>query len=297
MPAKNESPAPSRILRPRPTTQTSKQHTRTFSTSAISPTVSQDGAAGAGYTPQVTSYMTTETDTPLTSPAVEDTTKLEDPSMVAVYGSVPSSPILKARRRGIKDSVFGLQNHPREWQEKLQEEESLDQTESINTDGDKATSDPSAELTPNSGRVIAIDTDLIYPLLSTEQDGSYPHGGTGNNEITLMSGSPEPISPTEKKGAVSGLHLALKQLHELGHPLHLVSARPASDRAAMVFWLSSQGINVGIGQDDLVAALWFTSPPAASDTFADTEGDVDMERNSRLNAEDTQGHAKLKVST
>jgi hypothetical protein len=57
---------------------------------------------------------------------------------------------------------------------------------------------------------------------------------------------------------VPGFAAALRKLHDLGHPLHIVTARPEDCRAQVIEWLAQNGITVGFGENDVVAALWFT---------------------------------------
>jgi hypothetical protein len=57
---------------------------------------------------------------------------------------------------------------------------------------------------------------------------------------------------------VKGFATALRKLHALGHPLHIVTVRPERCRVQMIEWLAQQGITVGLGDHDIVAAIWTT---------------------------------------
>ena len=173
--------------------------------------------------------------------------------MVAVYGSVPSSPILKARRRGLKESsVYGLQRQ--EWikEGQAQERPIDDQVHDIPMD-EMIEQD---QLTPNKGRVIAIHVNLIYPFSIKPVEPQ---------ALQLMPDSLDQKPPPQNlKGTTSGLVVALRQLHTMGHPLHLVSSSHATERGEIVNRLAGQGINVGTEDDDLVAALWFIEPASTT---------------------------------
>lgn len=44
----------------------------------------------------------------------------------------------------------------------------------------------------------------------------------------------------------------------MGHPLHIITSRPEECRKDVIAWLAWQGITVGLEDDDVVAAIWFT---------------------------------------
>jgi hypothetical protein len=79
--------------------------------------------------------------------------------------------------------------------------------------------------TPTSGRVVAIDADLVYP--QAQIDLTHPDAGLNGETrmvdqgMRLMTDDTPIMSPAEVKGALSGVRLVLKHLRELGHPLHL----------------------------------------------------------------------------
>lgn len=180
-----------------------------------------------------------------------------DASMMAVRGSVPPSPVLRARR-GLKDSSFF--NMPKmsgkEWDdEKVQEE--LAKSSSIDESVELELT-PNGEIvrTANTGRVIAIDCDVILPPSQAQVGDGRGDSSLEQSFISLTESSEIPLSPTERKGATSGLLLALKQLQALGHPLHLITDIPVAERGQVIDWLTSQGISIGTKDQDIVAALW-----------------------------------------
>jgi hypothetical protein len=70
----------------------------------------------------------------------------------------------------------------------------------------------------------------------------------------------EAIGPVlHKTEPVSGFAAALQHLHALGHPLHIVTARPEFTRPWVYDWLGRYGITAGSGETDVIAVIWFTS--------------------------------------
>lgn len=55
--------------------------------------------------------------------------------------------------------------------------------------------------------------------------------------------------------AVTGLVPALKRLRQLGHPIHIVTARGKSDESSIIRWLAEHSISIGERSDDLVQSL------------------------------------------
>lgn len=281
----NDSPIHSRILR-QPTTQTSKRgqsNTESLSNSVLSPVNTQDGI---NYTPAHSSYLDTS---PVSSPAV-------DPSMVAVRGSVPPSPILKARR-GLKDSSYfnmlrangnangNTNSDANDWdQEKVQED--LAKSGSIDEFVESGLAQQGQVRTANTSRVIAIDCDIILPQ---GRDANEHTLGQSNLSMDESLESPSsPLSPSGKRYATSGLLLALKQLQALGHPLHLVTDRPVVERGVVIEFLLKQGISVGTKDQDIVAALWSAE---FAQVITDSEEKNGLSRQGRLQGD----AAKLKV--
>jgi hypothetical protein len=87
---------------------------------------------------------------------------------------------------------------------------------------------------------------------------------------------------------VPGFAAALRKLHALGHPLHIVTARPEDCRAQVIGWLAEHGIGVGFGDNDIVAAVWFThgfALPNAVDDAAKATDDERKKSDEALNAE------------
>jgi hypothetical protein len=109
---------------------------------------------------------------------------------------------------------------------------------------------------------------------------------------------------------VPGFAAALRKLHVLGHPLHIITARPEDCRAQVIGWLAEHGIGVGFGDNDIVAAVWFTHgfalPKAADDAGKATEAEKrksDEALNDELQemfkqsvGQGSSGKKKLKVS-
>jgi hypothetical protein len=94
----------------------------------------------------------------------------------------------------------------------------------------------------------------------------------------------------------------------LGHPLHIVTARPESCKAQVIGWLAEHGIGVGFGDGDVVAAVWFTHGFALDKNANDPKEEEKKVSDEALNAELQQlfkqsvgqgssGKKKLKVST
>ncbi|OCF42895.1 hypothetical protein I317_03246 [Kwoniella heveanensis CBS 569] len=68
---------------------------------------------------------------------------------------------------------------------------------------------------------------------------------------------------------IPGFASALRHLrHTLGHPIHIITSRPASDREPLTQWLKQQGITIGTGPDDIIEEAWFTG------TYGDVNIDV-----------------------
>lgn len=60
-----------------------------------------------------------------------------------------------------------------------------------------------------------------------------------------------------KTAPIPGFPAALRTLHSFGHPIHIVTSRPESDREAVTEWLEQQGITIGLSSEDVIAAAWF----------------------------------------
>jgi hypothetical protein len=67
---------------------------------------------------------------------------------------------------------------------------------------------------------------------------------------------------------VPGFVEGLKALHAMGHPIHIVTARSPDSHDDIIAWLGELGITVGTGEDDTIAALWFT------DTYGGTKPEL-----------------------
>jgi hypothetical protein len=105
---------------------------------------------------------------------------------------------------------------------------------------------------------------------------------------------------------VPGFAAALRKLHALGHPLHIVTARPEDCRAQVIGWLAEHGIGVGFGDNDVVAAVWFTHGFALPTSPGGANGAVQEVGNKQLDVEvqamfkasvgqGSTGNKKLKV--
>ncbi|ORY34032.1 hypothetical protein BCR39DRAFT_463060 [Naematelia encephala] len=132
-----------------------------------------------------------------------------------------------------------------------------------------------------NGRVIALDFDDVCAqnvlALITEHNVKFGTDLTLNDYqsyIIFQNRGWGPIADVERKlkklgnllpktAPIPGFVPALRALHAMGHPLHIVTARPESDHAAVIEWLAQQGLTVGMGDDDVIAAAWFT------DTYGD----------------------------
>jgi hypothetical protein len=87
---------------------------------------------------------------------------------------------------------------------------------------------------------------------------------------------------------VPGFAAALRKLHGLGHPLHIITARPEDCRAQVIGWLAEHGIGVGFGDNDIVAAVWFThgfALPTSTGDEAKATDDEKRKSDEALNAE------------
>ncbi|WVO16271.1 hypothetical protein L204_103946 [Cryptococcus depauperatus] len=82
---------------------------------------------------------------------------------------------------------------------------------------------------------------------------------------------------------IPGVANALQILHSFGHPIHMVTSRPETDREAVIDWLQKEGITIGTQSQDTIEAIWFTG----SFSFAypelgskgDTESAIEREKN------------------
>lgn len=269
----------------------------THAKSMFSPLGSAEGTMA--YTPAVSTYLDSS---PMSSPTADPTL---DPSMVAVRGSVPPSPILKARR--LKDS--GYFNLPRARENGDAKQESQEKTE--DWDDEKVLEDlarsasldsavdggigPEAKLQyleriAKAGRVIAIDCDVLIPEYNTSGEVS-PVCGKPLAVFSDDDKAHSPLSPTEKRGATSGLLLALRQLRALGHPIHLVSDRPGTERQAILHWLARHSISIGTKDQDVVAALWL------DDSGPGPAEQVEVHHRDSPRRQNSTGMTKVRVSS
>ena len=172
-----------------------------------------------------------------------------DPSMVALHGSVLSSPVVK----GIRDTMSLpfpksriRQSSKDEWPEHSQH---LDEIREGHIEESK-------EITSATRRVILIDFDGV-----TKENNTAP-------VIVSM----------------------LKQLHQIGHPIHLVSSVKGWHREIIIDWLLERGITIGLERDNAIAAIWLVQ------TDGDSSGADIKTEDHRFAVVNTQRNAKLMVS-
>ncbi|WWC94129.1 hypothetical protein V866_000968 [Kwoniella sp. B9012] len=104
---------------------------------------------------------------------------------------------------------------------------------------------------------------------------------------------------------IPGFVAGLKTLHELGHPIHIVTSRPAKDEQGLKDWLSAQGITIGHEQKDIIVQAHFTGSYGDVNKPIEPRGDDDgfeRELNERLKelwkdgvGKGKGGLAKLKI--
>ncbi|WWC89374.1 uncharacterized protein L201_004297 [Kwoniella dendrophila CBS 6074] len=75
---------------------------------------------------------------------------------------------------------------------------------------------------------------------------------------------------------VPGFVEGVKELHELGHPMYIVTSRPKSDKQGIKEWLIKQGITIGSNPDDVIKETYFTG------TYDENEDEFEKELNERL---------------
>ncbi|KAL7422356.1 hypothetical protein Q5752_003002 [Cryptotrichosporon argae] len=233
------------------------------------------------------------------------------PSVVAVHGSVPSSPNLQtadrfARRAapltplrteawdsGKRDGAE-LVEVPEAPEIEHEDEASLSRAELVRRE--EASIDSGAQKVANrieeimdgaqgkpNYRVIAVDFDVIFKLdhgachkQHNEADGKdLPADELHSTRKLENGGSCGSVESERKVEAFSEVLLpvhaapsvipALRALKALGHPVHVVTWRPADERATVLSWLAQQGITVGLADDDLVAAVWYAGQPVPKD--------------------------------
>ncbi|WVQ99397.1 hypothetical protein IAU59_006530 [Kwoniella sp. CBS 9459] len=138
-----------------------------------------------------------------------------------------------------------------------------------------------------NGRVIAIDFDDVcsqnMAAIINEHNALYGTDLTLGDLQTYVFwqnrgwGTPADVARKvmtlnqllPRTAPIPGFAQALSYLHfELGHPIHIITSRPPSDREALIQWLKQEGITVGPGADDVIAEAWFTG------TYGDVNIDV-----------------------
>lgn len=88
-----------------------------------------------------------------------------------------------------------------------------------------------------------------------------------------------------KTAPVPGFVEGLKALHAMGHPIHIVTARSPASHDDIIAWLGELGITVGTGEDDTIAALWFTDTYGGTKPELGERGSTEsaIEREEKLN--------------
>jgi hypothetical protein len=88
-----------------------------------------------------------------------------------------------------------------------------------------------------------------------------------------------------KTAPVPGFVEGLKALHAMGHPIHIVTARSPASHDDIVAWLGELGITVGTGEEDTIAALWFTDTYGGTKPELGERGSTEsaIEREEKLN--------------
>lgn len=86
---------------------------------------------------------------------------------------------------------------------------------------------------------------------------------------------------------VPGFVEGLKALHAMGHPIHVVTARAKTSEPDILNWLAELGVTVGVGENDVIAALWFTDSYGSSKPPIPEKGETPsaIEREDQLNEE------------
>ncbi|ODO09739.1 hypothetical protein I350_01956 [Cryptococcus amylolentus CBS 6273] len=247
------------------------------------------GASEAVFSPLGTSFGA---DTPdLLSPTG---------SMVAMHGSVVSTPFPKNND----------QQHQADWeasQRKKDRDATADSVKGAASSACLDTEDGSVSPEPvRNGRIIAIDFDDVCTqnmlAIITEHNVQY---GTDLTLDDLESyvfwqnkgwGSPADCTRKVKSlnqllpktAPIPGFDDSLRVLHSLGHPIHIVTSRPESDRQVVAEWLAQQNITIGAGPEHVIKAAWFCGSyssaypdlPAKGDTASAV--DRDKETNDKL---------------
>ncbi|RSH87358.1 hypothetical protein EHS25_003267 [Saitozyma podzolica] len=192
----------------------------------------------------------------MTSPSV-------DVSMLAKHGSAPPSPVLK----GLKDGAHANANTRKNLRV-------------IGVDFD----DVCAQFIPT----VCLEHNLRYGSDITEADMHtyffFQNKGWGSpaDAARKMKGLDRLL---HKTAPVPGFVEGLKALHAMGHPIHIVTARSPASHDDIVAWLGELGITVGTGEEDTIAALWFTDTYGGTKPELGERGSTEsaIEREEKLN--------------
>lgn len=85
---------------------------------------------------------------------------------------------------------------------------------------------------------------------------------------------------------VPGFAAALRKLHALGHPIHVVTARHERCRGQIIEWLAKYGITVGQGAKDVIAEIWTTNAFGLNPSESKVAPDQDAQQVQPDNAAD-----------
>ncbi|OXC66879.1 hypothetical protein AYX13_04527 [Cryptococcus neoformans] len=244
-------------------------------------------------TPQVTSPEVTSPDT----------------SMIAVHGSVLGSPFPPGMSRG-KHGRYPFSDW--EYSAVAQRKEvgiinaaSTNPTDAIpEHDAEVEVSETPKDFCPAyNDRIIAIDFDDVCTqnmlAMIAEHNAEYGTDLTLGDLETYVFwqnrgwGSPADVARKvktlnrllPKTAPIPGFAAALRTLHSFGHPIHIVTSRPESDREAVAEWLEQEGITIGLGPEDVIAAAWFTGTYSSAYPEIGGKGDTEsaIERENVLN--------------
>ncbi|WVQ72398.1 hypothetical protein IAR50_001950 [Cryptococcus sp. DSM 104548] len=231
-----------------------------------------------------------------------DTPNLLSPtgSMVAVHGSVVSTPFPKG------SDQYG--QHQADWESlaRLAVSQRKKDSEAVANSAKGAASSPSLdkEKPVQNDRVIAIDFDDVCTqnmlAIITEHNVQYGTDLTIDDLETYVFwqnkgfGSPADCARKVKSlnqilpktAPVPGFDEGLRTLHSLGHPIHIVTSRPESDREVVTEWLAQQGITIGPEPEEhVIKCAWFCGSYSSAYPDLQTKGDTEsaLERESEMN--------------
>ncbi|WRT66348.1 uncharacterized protein IL334_003303 [Kwoniella shivajii] len=232
--------------------------------------------SGSAFSPAATSTGNGN-DTPLI------TSTSADPSIIAVHGSVMTNfPMPRGKHEGLTDWDKEM---PQTWEkekEVCKEKPVYKNDRLIAIDFDDVCSQNMATLirehNAKFGTDLTVDDLQTYVFWQNRGWGTPAEVArkvqTLNNLLPLTSPIP-------------GFADALRTLHGLGHPIHIVTSRPESDRQGMIDWLIQEGITIGDKPEDVIVQAHFTGTYGEVNRPIEDKGDDDdfeNELNERLKA-------------